>query len=162
MPRNFGEDMNFINEMSLFLNDRPLLTSFLGSLLAGVVLLGTAPFWLKHVNTELIGPVTKVVLAGVGVAVVVILIDWLVNRVASGMRYELVPPENSSSEEIDTIRLSCNLEAERVYPMVDGSYVTNRARSEASASRQRYFQGCLQREGFSLRLIEPPGSEDPQ
>ncbi len=160
------EMMNFLYEIWTFFSDRSFLASFFGSLFAGVVLLGTSPIWWKHFKTpavyEFIKGISLVGMAGVGLVVIITFADWLTNRAANGTRYELVPPDNISSEEAIAIRRSCNLEAEQVYPVADGAFVTNRTRSERPVNRQSYFQRCLQREGFSLRVIEPPENADPE
>lgn len=158
--------MNFVYEVWAFISDRSFLTSFLGSLFAGMVLLGTWPVWWKYVKTpavyEFIKGILLVGMIGVGLVAMITFADRLTNRAANGTRYELVPPENISNEEAIAIRRFCNLEAEQVYPVVDGAFVTNRTRSERPVNRQSYFQRCLQREGFSLRVIEPPGNADPE
>ena len=98
--------------------------SFLGSLLAGIFLLSTAPAWWE---------------------------PWW-NWITTPSPLVLFVPSADMSKSVAAMkRAACDLEAIRATtPM---STLTNRQRSEKRRLLRTYYERCLEREGFTRTVV---------
>ena len=106
---------------------RQFCLSFAGSLLAGILLLTSAPAWWGWWEVWR---------------------DWVTSP-SQVVRY--LPPANVDAEAVLKLRIKCELEAMQVP-------IPSRLRRRGEPERyQAYYENrCLQREGFTLKLVEVP------
>ena len=139
--------MDNLIPVSDLLVDRQLWLSFLGSLLAGGLLITSAPLWLKQAKRCLEEEALHKKYLPFFISVLLTIIVVIVAQsLPSPTRYVFVPPSHLHAEDIKKIKIKCQLEAVQAFPP-GGS--TNRKRDERNDNAYKYYSLCLEREGFT-------------
>ena len=129
----------------------PFWSSFLGSLLAGFLLISSAPFWWNHIRSLI--DKNKYSIRKFFPFVIILLLIFIVilfSFLYDSPRLISVPPNDLSDEEIRRTEIECELEAVSVYPIYTTTF--RRRIYEQASEREKYRRRCLEREGFTWKI----------
>lgn len=125
--------------MTDWIDPSAIASSVIGSLIAGVLFLSTAPVWWKWVNLEGVAKIGRTILPVAVLLGLVILPGFVLNY----LERSSIPRSHPTltEEEAEAAFLACEKESITATAQVTPS-------SDRSVARQRYRAACLIEKGF--------------
>ena len=134
-----------------------VVNSMIGSLIIGLLFLGTSPFWWKILRKLCTYKKIRTVVPVVTIVAVIALVMGLSLAFAPAKEsYKLVNP-SMTEEKISEVALECEMKAMEVTSQMGG--LTRRARDERSYTFHRYRNMCLSQNGIELVPVNEKESE---